>query len=162
MTPTCCAAPGGPATGAEFARRGAASAARRDFPAAIADYGRAIELEPESAAHYHARAMARLSNREPVLAMADLDQALKYDPKALQALPVRGELYLQTRDPKRAQADFEAAQKLAPATSELPAALGVASARAGMFDLALRQIDGWIAAHPKNDDIGQVLGARCW
>jgi len=156
------AAAGGPATAAEFARRGAAFAARRDFAAAIADYGRAIELEPENPAHYHARAMARLSNRQPVLAMADLDQALKYDPKDLQALTARGELYLQTRDPKRAQADFDAAQKLAPANSELPATIGMAYARAGMFDLAIHQIDGWIAAHPKDESIGQVLGARCW
>jgi tetratricopeptide (TPR) repeat protein len=153
---------GGPTSAAEFARRAAASAARRDFPAAIADYGRAIELEPENAAHYHARGMARLSNRQPVLAMADLDQALKYDPKDLQALTVRGELYLQAQDPKRAQADFEAAQKLAPANSELSARIGLAYARSGMFDLAIHQLDGWIALHPKDENLAQAVGARCW
>ena len=156
------AAPTGPATASEFARRAAASAARNDFAAAIADYSRAIELEPENAANYHARALARLSNRQPVLAMADLDQALKYNPNDLQALTVRGELYLQNHDPKRAQADFETAQKLAPASSELPAMVGLAYARAGMFDLAVRQLDAWIGAHPRDENIGQALGARCW
>lgn len=161
-TPKPAAPAEGPATAAEFARRAAASAARRDFPAAIADYGRAIELEPQNAQNYHARAMARLANRQPVLAMADLDLALKYDPKDLQALTVRGGLYLQAHDAKRAQADFEAAEKLAPANSGLPATVGLAYARAGMFDLAIRQLDGWIAAHPRDENLGQVLGARCW
>lgn len=157
------AAPAGaPATASEFARRAAASAARRDFPAAIADYGRAIDLEPQNAAHYHARAMARLDSRQPILAMADLDQALKYNPNDLQALTARGELYLQAHDPKRGQADFEAALKLAPANSEAPAIIGLAYARAGMFDLAIRQLDTWIGAHPRDEDMGQALGARCW
>jgi len=151
-----------PATAAELARRGAASAARRDFPAAIADFGRAIELEPQNAAYYHARALARLGARQPILAMSDLDQALKYDPKNLQALATRGELYLRTKDTKRAQADFDEALKLAPANSELPATVGLAYARAGMFDLALHQIDAWIGAHPKDENLARGLSARCW
>ncbi|HEY2356944.1 MAG TPA: aspartyl protease family protein [Phenylobacterium sp.] len=149
-------------TAAEFARRGAASAARRDFPAAIADYSRAIELEPQNGEHYHARATARLSNRQPLLALADLDQALKYNPGDEQALMLRGELYLQAHNATKAKADFDAVQKIAPGRSDLPAMIGVAYARAGLFDLGIQYLDGWIAAHPRDENLSRVYGARCW
>jgi tetratricopeptide (TPR) repeat protein/predicted aspartyl protease len=152
----------GPKTAAEFAARGAASAARRDFPAAIADYTRAIALEPDGARHYRARALARLGARQPVLAMADLDEALKRQPNDANALMRRGELYLTTRDPERAKADFEAAIKLAPDNPNLPAQAGVAYARAGLFEPAIHQLDTWIAAHPKDEDLPRALNARCW
>jgi tetratricopeptide (TPR) repeat protein/predicted aspartyl protease len=152
----------GPKTAAEFAARGAASAARRDFPAAIADYTRAIALEPDNARHYRARAMARLGARQPVLAMADLDEALKRQPNDADALMRRGELYLATRDPDRAKGDFEAAIKLAPDNPNLPAQAGVAYARAGLFEPAIHQLDTWIAAHPKDEDLPRALNARCW
>lgn len=152
----------GPKTAAEFATRGAAFAARRDFPAAIADYTRAITLEPDNAPHYRARALARLGARQPVLAMADLDEALKRQPNDADALMRRGELYLATRDPERAKADFEAAIKLAPDNPNLPAQAGVAYARAGLFEPAIHQLDTWIAAHPKDENLPRALNARCW
>src|SRR5205814_2283760 len=59
--PVIAAPPTAGPTAAELVRRAAASAARRDFAAAIADYGRAIELEPNNAAAYQARALVRLN-----------------------------------------------------------------------------------------------------
>ncbi|MDB5464100.1 MAG: hypothetical protein JWP28_3383 [Phenylobacterium sp.] len=152
----------GPKDAEEFSRRGAASAARRDFPAAIADFSRAIELEPTKGRPYHDRALARWNNGQPVLAMADLDQALKYEPHDLQALTLRGELYLATNDPTRAQADFESATKLAPQDSGLQLQIAGAYSRARRFDDAIRRFDSWIAAHPNDPDLGSVLNSRCW
>ena len=151
-----------PKTAAEFQRRGQAYAARREFPAAIADFSKAIELEPNEAAHYHARALARLAARQPVLAMADLDQALKFNPGDVQALMARGQLYLGTKYPARAKADFEAAMKLSPDNAGLQAQVGLAYASAGLFDPALLALDGWVAAHPRDGSLPQVLNARCW
>jgi tetratricopeptide (TPR) repeat protein len=169
--------PAGPATGegadktppagstlsaGEFARRGAASAARRDFAAAIADYTRAIDLDPKDATTFRARSLARLNNRQPLLAMADLDEALKLKPDDLEARLLRAEVFLQNKDVARAEADFEVAQKAAPANADLSAQIGQAYARAGLYDEGLRRLDGWIAAHPRAEDIGGVLAARCW
>ncbi|HXA39510.1 MAG TPA: aspartyl protease family protein [Phenylobacterium sp.] len=151
-----------PKTAAEFARRASAEAARREFQAAIADDTRAIELEPDNGRHYRARAMARLAARQPVLAMADLDEALKRQPDDPEALMRRGELYLASRDLARAKSDFEAAFKLAPADSSLVATAGVAYARAGQYESAIRQLDTWIAAHPKDEDLPRALSARCY
>ncbi len=66
-----------PKDAASFARRGAASAARRDFTAAIADFTRAVELDPTEARYVHDRGLARLHNHQPLMAMLDFDQALK-------------------------------------------------------------------------------------
>jgi tetratricopeptide (TPR) repeat protein len=166
---TPASAPGAAAAGgdglksaAEFQRRGQANASRREYVAAIDDFSKAIELEPSNGAHYHARAMARLANRQPVLAMADLDQALKYNPSDVPALITRGRLYLQARDPGRATSDFEAALKLDPQSTTLPTEIGYAYARAGLFEPALQQLDSWVATHPRDDALPQVLNARCW
>ena len=67
-----------------------------------------------------------------------------------------------TRDPERAKGDFEAAIKLAPDNSDLPAQAGMAYARAGLFEPAIHQLDTWIAAHPRSEDLSQALNARCW
>jgi tetratricopeptide (TPR) repeat protein len=153
---------GGPATAAEFARRASAEAARREFDLAVADYGRAIDLEPDNAGHYRDRASVRLGLRQPVLAMADLDAALKREPNDVETLVRRGELYLSTHAPDQAKSDFEAAARLAPDNSQLPERIGMAYARAGLFEPAVHELDGWIAAHPKNENQPQVLSARCW
>ena len=168
-TPTASAAPAVPAasgeepkTAAEFARRGAARTSRRDFSDAIADYSQAIALEPENAAYYRARAMTRLQARQPVLAMADLDEALKRQPNDPEALLRRGELYLASRDVTRAKADFEQAIKLAPDRPDLPALIGQVYSGAGQYDLALVQLDTWLAAHPgRRQRRRRVLAARC-
>jgi tetratricopeptide (TPR) repeat protein len=153
---------GGPKTAAEFARRASAEGARREYEPAIADYGRAIDLEPETARLYRDRALARLAARQPVLAMSDLDAALKREPNDVETLMRRGELYLAARAPDKAKGDFEAATRLAPDNSELPARIGLAYGRAGLFEPAVQQLNLWIAVHPKSEDLPRALSARCW
>jgi tetratricopeptide (TPR) repeat protein len=155
-------AAGGDKTAAEFARRASAEAARREYEPAIADYSRALELEPENARLYRDRALVRLAARQPVLAMSDLDAALKREPNDVDSLMRRGELYLAARAPDKAKADFEAATRLAPDNSELPARIGLAYGRAGLFEPAIAQLNLWITAHPKSEDMPQALSARCW
>jgi len=153
---------GDPKTGAEFARRGAALAARREFQAAIADLSKAIELEPDNGQHYRARALARLSARQPLLAMSDLNEALKRQPNDTEALMARGQIYLGMRQAEKAKADFDAAFKLAPADTSLVATAGMAYARAGLYEPAIHALDVWIAAHPRSEDLPLVLNARCY
>jgi tetratricopeptide (TPR) repeat protein/predicted aspartyl protease len=151
-----------PKTGAEFARRGAAFAARREFQPAIADYSRAIEIEPDYGPHYRARAMVRLAARQPVLAMADLDESLKRQPDDPEALMRRGELYLASRDQTRAKADFDMAMKLAPANGGLLIEAAAAYVRAGLHEPAVHDLDAWIAANPKAEDRPRALNLRCF
>jgi tetratricopeptide (TPR) repeat protein/predicted aspartyl protease len=150
-----------PKTAGEFARRGAARASRRDLANAIADYTQAITLEPDNGPYYRARGMARLQARQPVLAMADLNEALKRQPNDPEALLRRGELYLAIRDVTRATSDFDAAIRLAPDRPDLPALIGQVYIAGGQYDLAIGQLDTWLKAHPKDENVGQILTSRC-
>lgn len=166
--PTPAPAPGAVAdasapTNAEgFSRRAAASAARRDYPAAVADYSRAIDMSPKDAGLYRDRALAHLAAHEVIPGMADLDQALRLDPDDVRALSTRGTLFLASKDATRADADFDAAIKAAPADSTVMLAIGGAYGEAGAFDKAIGLYDRWIAAHPKDPRLPQALNERCW
>ena len=150
---------GEPKDAADFQRRGAASAARRDFTAAIADFTRAVEFEPTEAQYVYDRGMARLQNRQPVLAMLDFDQALKLKPDDVAALMMRGRLRLDAKDEAGAHADFDAALKLDPS---LRPPIADAYGRAGLFEAAIPLLDQWIAANPKDDRLASILNQRCW
>lgn len=147
---------------AGYSRRGSASMARRDFPAAIADFGKAAELEPTEARHFHDRAIAKLGNRQPVLAMADLSQALKLKPDDRDALMTRGELYLMSRDLPSARADFDAAVRQAPNDTGLRLRIAGSYARAGQFEIAVAGYDQAIAAMPRTTSSAQALNDSCW
>ena len=144
-----------------FSRRAAASAARRDFPTAISDFSRAIELEPSEARNYFGRAQARLGSAQPDLALADINAGLRYSPGDAHALAMRGAVYLSMKDSVRAQADFDAAEKLAPDDGDLMLQTAAVLRQAGVFEPALRRYDGWIAAHPKAPSLAVALEARC-
>jgi tetratricopeptide (TPR) repeat protein/predicted aspartyl protease len=162
--PATTAATGPPAAGeptdaAEFSRRGDAFMARGEAALAVADFGRAAELEPTVAQHRYDRARARLQNREPILALGELDQALKLKPDYVAALVLRGEVRAAVKNLDGAKADFDAALALDPSVR-----LQVANAyaRANQFDAALADYDIWIASHPKNEDLVGPLNGRCW
>ena len=150
-----------PKDGAEFIRRGAALMARHDFTAAIADFSRAIELEPNVAANYHDRSVARLANGQPVLAMGDLDRALKLSGADVPALMTRGELHIALQNVALGQADFDAAKKVEPENRELALRAAAAFLRAEDYPRSLQEYDVWIAAHPKDHEMAQLLGERC-
>src|ERR1019366_6632148 len=63
-----------PQDAAGLARRAAASAARRNFPDAIADLTRAMALAPNDPDYVYDRARAELANHQPLLGVADLNQ----------------------------------------------------------------------------------------
>jgi len=150
-----------PTTAEAFARRGDASAARRDYAAAIADLSKAIELSPDTLEYYRDRAAARMNASQGDAALADLDHALKLKPEDRRILLMRGELYLRRRDETNARADFEAAEKLPPADPVLPLQIALAWSRAGFIDESLKQLDAWIDANPKSAALPAALYDRC-
>jgi tetratricopeptide (TPR) repeat protein len=157
------AEPGGAAstTTTELDAQGTALTTRRDFPAAIAVFGKAIEQDPNDAAAYRGRAMARLQNRQPALGMADLDNAIRLQPNDVETLLLRGRLLLQAKDLTRASADFDAALKAAPDRREVSGQVAAAWMSAGEYERAVRRYDAWFAAHPKDPEPTIVLTQRC-
>jgi len=151
--------PDQPADSAGYTRRGDVFFARGEYASAIADFGRAAELEPGEAQHFYDRARARLENRQPLPALGDLDQALKLKPDDAAALALRGEVRLFEKNDAGAKADFDAALSRDPS---LRLRVASAYARAQRFEEALAHYDLWIASHPKNEDLATPLSGRCW
>jgi tetratricopeptide (TPR) repeat protein/predicted aspartyl protease len=141
-----------------LARRAAAEVARHEYDPAIADYTRAIALEPNDAKPLHDRGLARWFAGNPDKAMEDFNAALKLDPGDVAALMSRGKLRLRNKDVAGAGNDFDAAMKVDPRVAE---EVGEAYADAGLYEAALTDLDRWIAGHRKDEDRADALGARC-
>jgi tetratricopeptide (TPR) repeat protein len=147
---------------ASLRRRGAASAGRQDFASAIADFDQAIKLDPSDPENYYQRALARRQNREPLLALADLDQTLKLKPDHVAALMDRGTMRLARRDENGARDDFDATIRYSPSDTSLLLTIAQIYAGTGGYDEAIRRLDAWIAANPKDDRVPTALNDRCW
>lgn len=151
-----------PTDAAAFARRGAAEAARRDFPAAFGDFGKAMELDAKNADYPYERGVTHLQAGQPVLAMADFDRTLALAPTDTRALIARAGLHYAAHDHTGALDDLDAASKaLAPEANErLVLAnlyrLSEAPAR------AVAQYDLWIKVRPDDRGLAEALGGRCW
>lgn len=142
-------------------RRGAASAGRKDFDAAIADFDRAIALDANDPENFYERGQANWGRREPRRALDDFDAALKLKPDHIQARLFRGTIRLQMSDEAGSTADFQEALKLAPTDPSVGLQIAETYQYAGKFDTAIASLDTWIAAFPKNDRLGYALGSRC-
>jgi len=150
-----------PTDAASFRRRGAASAGRLQFRAAIADFDEAIRLEPNDAENYLQRASARVQQREFAAALSDYDQALRISPDSIPALLGRGELRLANGDEAGARPDFDRAGALAPADTGLSLHVAEIYLHNGRFEQSITLFDRWIAAHPADSRSGAAKIGRC-
>ncbi len=147
-----------------FARRGAASAARKDYVHAIDDLNRACELAPTEASYFYQRGMVHWNNHEPDLARADLDQALKLKPEDPSALIARARLGVRLHEPEETlAAQRAAADRVLPKDSDDRRLLGELYADAGQFGAAVLQYSKWIETHQReNVTMASALNSRCW
>jgi tetratricopeptide (TPR) repeat protein/predicted aspartyl protease len=149
---------------AGYARRGSASASRRDHAGAIADLSRAIELDPGKAEYFYERGSAYAADRQPDKALADFDQAIKLAPDDPVALMARAELHSARGDPADAiSPDLDAADRAAPRAGDMRLMLGDLYRNVRNYPAAITQYGYWIDSH-NSDDIGmpRAHGSRCW
>jgi tetratricopeptide (TPR) repeat protein/predicted aspartyl protease len=152
-----------PKTADDFARRGAAFAARRDFAHAFPDLTHAIEMAPTEPSHLVTRANAYLANRQPLLAKTDLDAALRLKPDDADALMARAILYMVTDHRPDAIADLDAAARAAPKQANLRLDLAKLYSRAEAYEPAVGEFDLWLAVHDRNDrNAPEAYNGRCW
>jgi len=81
---------------------------------AIADYGKAIKLDPKDAKTYYNRGRVYDDKGQYDRAIADFDTAIKLNPKFASAYENRGNAYNKKGQYDRAIADFDTAIKLYP------------------------------------------------
>jgi tetratricopeptide (TPR) repeat protein len=97
-----------------YGKRGMAYCSRSEYQRAIADFDRALALDPTYAWAYVLRGMAFSAGEEYQRAIADFDRALALDARAASAYAHRGIAYTERREYQRAIADFDRALVLDP------------------------------------------------
>jgi tetratricopeptide (TPR) repeat protein len=149
------------ANAADLDRRGEASVARGDLPAAIADFGLAIAAEPNNTQYllHRAQAEARAGNAQQ--GQPDLETVLRLQPNLTDALMLRASLRLRNNDLDGARADFAAAEASAPDRFELPLQEASLYASTERYPMALELLNSWIAAHSRDDRIADARAERC-
>jgi len=145
-----------------FKRRGAASAARRDYGAAIADFERALALAPDDAETYLQRGYSYWQSGAIAAAADDFDRALTLHPDDVRVLEQRGALRLATRDSAGARADLERALQLAPEDAALSLQIAELYGEAGQWSQAIELLDHWTSRHAGDGRLAPVLSSRCW
>jgi predicted aspartyl protease/tetratricopeptide (TPR) repeat protein len=153
-----------PTDAAGFARRAAASAARKDYAKAIADLTRACELAPTDASYLYQRGLAHWFNREPELARTDFDQALKLKPGDAATLVARLRLDEgQHRPAEELALERDAADKAMSKDADERWQLGQMYENSEQFPAAVRQYTDWIDSHARESAaMPNYLNSRCW
>jgi tetratricopeptide (TPR) repeat protein len=115
---------------------------------ALADYGRALAIDPHYTAARYNRGTVYLANEEWDLAIADFDGVLKLEPARADAYNNRGLAELNRGQIDQAIADFSTGIRLDPAAAYLLNNRGVAHRRKGLSARALEDFSAAIALNP--------------
>ena len=145
-----------------YCDRAAQYAKQYELDKAIADYGRAIELNPCLASAYLGRGEVYGKQKRWNAAIADLNRAVDLDPGQAAAYDNRGRTYGERRDWQRALADFQQVVSWAPldsggyyliactlaATEDLQATYHLQPEFPEGVSLAIGQLAWVLATHP--------------
>jgi tetratricopeptide (TPR) repeat protein len=129
--------------------RGQGYAAKRDFDRAIADYDRAIEVDPTDAKSFDWRGGAYFGRRDYDRAIADYDQAIKLDPKNAVTFRNRGVAYRAKRDFDHALADLTQALQINPTDRDSIFERGLTYENKGDYDRGIADFSEVIRIDPK-------------
>jgi tetratricopeptide (TPR) repeat protein len=119
-----------------------------DLEAAVADYGRAIDLDPERAAFWSSRAGVLLRAERIDEALADLDKAIELDPSQPAWLLAKGQAELQRGNVDEASEHFDRAVEIGPENAQAWATRAHFRLGRLRFDEALADIDKAIELAP--------------
>jgi len=126
----------------QLINEGVARYEKGDLDGAIADYTKAIELDPRNAAAYNNRGAARKNKGDVDGAIADYDKAIELDPRYVRAYANRGLARRKKGDLDEAIADYTKALELDPRDADAYHNRGVARGYKG-------DVDGTIADYTK-------------
>ena len=131
-----------------------------DFPiAALADFTRAINLEPEWPIAVRKRADCYLLIRNYSLAVEDYDRFIRMHPRDAKAWVNRGHAHLKSNRIREAMRDFERAQQLDPQLFEAHLGMSDAFRRLKRLDEALSSCQDAIGLNNSRSDGFAKLGA---
>ena len=130
-----------------FMKRAESGVVKGDMDAALVDFGKAIELKPDSFDAYFERGMAYMNKKATELAVTDLSKAVELNPNSAAAWATRGDAFEKKGDAAKAKADYQKAVAL-DANVE-PAKTNLSKIVAEELRLAKEAEDARIAAETK-------------
>lgn len=151
-----------PTTADGFSRRGAAYASNHKLAEALADFDKAIELDPKESRYVYQRAMVRFANHDRAGALADIDRVLALAPNDADARLERAEVRLHDGNEAGAKEDVKVADDALAPSSQKRLLVASLYDQLGMPDAALPNYDLWLKSHPEDSDRGMALNGRCW
>ena len=149
-------------TAEEHARRGAASLARQDARAALADLDRACALEPGNGSFFAMRARVYTALEDADKALQDLDTALRLDPGQADARLARAGLRHFKDQREAALDDLSTLDKTLPPQSQIRESMAVLYETLNRPAEALAQWNQWIPAHRHDIALENAYNGRCW
>jgi tetratricopeptide (TPR) repeat protein len=156
-----------PQTAKELIRRGSAFYSKGNLDAAIADFTRALELDPESDEARSARARALKDKGDFDAAIEDFEhvsasgrQAQKTTQEAASAHTIRGNLRVNVLDVEGAISDFNRAISYTPANADLYIKRGEALLIGGSLAEAIDDFTAALALKPPTLQAAVALAGR--
>src|SRR5437667_110308 len=150
--------PESPATADDFFNRARAKNAAGDLDGAIADYNRAIQLDPKDAAIYNNRGLTKQAKGELDAAIVDFNRAIQLNPKDAVAYINRGNARDEKGDLEGAIADYNRGIELNPKDSKAYHYRADVHAKKKEYDAAVMDTLKAIELEPKNGDYYLSLG----
>ena len=141
-----------------YYNRGNAYRAKGDHDHAIADYTKAIELNPKVAGYYDGRGDAYKAKGDLDKAIADYTKAIEISPKWDEAYRDRGLAYYAKKDYDQAIADYTKAIEIDPKDARYYDERGDAYKAKGDLDKAIADYTKTIELDPKNSGYARSLG----
>ena len=133
-----------------LSRRGATYAQMGQYDKALADFDRAIDLDPQYAGAIALRGETYRLMGEYDKALADFDRAIELEPSLNWAIALRGETYRQMGEHARALAEFDRAIELDPQDAWAIASRGQTYGQMGEHAKALADFDRAIELDPQD------------
>jgi tetratricopeptide (TPR) repeat protein len=147
---------------ADFGRRGAASAARKDYVHALADLTRACELAPDNPEFFFERGVVYLDTGKADLSLKDFDRTLELKPDDVLALLDRAALRVRAKDFQGARTDLDAVDRIAAKQADIRFELAQEYIQADLPAQAVTQFDSWMVSHRNDSKLRFGLARRCW
>jgi tetratricopeptide (TPR) repeat protein len=129
--------------------RGEANRLLGDDADALADFNRAIGLDPANAAGFNGRGATLIAMGDPTKGLADFDTALRLAPGDATAYENRGRVELASGRPDLAMRDVDRAIELAPERPDAWALRGFAFLAKHELDLALADFADALRVNPR-------------